>query len=887
MAPDMISFDRTRRWLCAGALGLLICTSFGARAEVALAGLDLVPPAAIDITFSRAILDRRTGERALTATVHNLAAGPFLAGSLLLTVEGLLPATVAVGNAAGISTEGTPYYVIQPGYFELGESVDIRLLFADAGRSALDYALNLYHLPPEPQTPIANAGKDRNVIAGGSAMLDGGASYDPDGDPITFSWTVMSRPAGSAASLSDPTSATPEFTLDQAGDYALSLTVNNGIADSPPDTAIITATPHLSPPNADAGPDVPRPLGVAVTLDGHGSDDPNYLPLSYLWSVISVPAESVVADDDLSAPTAPVTTFIPDRLGTYRLLLQVDNGHLGDIDTVEIVVTEMAANEAPYADAGPVQSVAMDEIVMLDGTFSADADVGPESLSYRWAIVSRPAGSAVETYGLTGASTASASFMPDVAGAYIARLEVTDGVASDADHTYVHAGGCENGPDVLASYERVNANGYGDPDNSFSWSATKFKGDLFFGTNRQFTCVEAATLQFFFPDEHFYPDGSPDPAVTCPDDELDLDLRAEIMRFSKVTQTWQRAFQSPNDLPVSGAIDKFAARDIGFRGMTVFEEPDGTEALYVAGVTSRMYLPDLPQPRILRSTDGINFEPLPLPDLEPLLPLDEDDILVGFRSILGFNGRLFVVATSGLRGDGWLLVSDDPTFGHFELVLLPRAATRAYQLVEFNDQLYVGIGSEDEGYEVWRTAAVGDPASFAFTPVVRNGAGRGDHIRSVVAMHPFKGRLYIGANGFHAFPVSAEMIRINPDDSFDIVAGRPRWYEGKYMRPISGFRDGMNNVFNVHFWRMQEHNGILYVGTNDASWRLRTIPWLDPFILFGYGFDLFKTEDGVKWEVVTQNGFGEPFAFGVRTFISDETGLHLARVEPEGVGALV
>ena len=536
----------------------------------------------------------------------------------------------------------------------------------------------------------------------------------------------------------------------------------------------------------------------------------------------------------------------------------------------------MAANEAPYADAGPVQSVAMDEIVMLDGTFSADADVGPESLSYRWAIVSRPAGSAVETYGLTGASTASASFMPDVAGAYIARLEVTDGVASDADHTYVHAGGCENGPDVLASYERVNANGYGDPDNSFSWSATKFKGDLFFGTNRQFTCVEAATLQFFFPDEHFYPDGSPDPAVTCPDDELDLDLRAEIMRFSKVTQTWQRAFQSPNDLPVSGAIDKFAARDIGFRGMTVFEEPDGTEALYVAGVTSRMYLPDLPQPRILRSTDGINFEPLPLPDLEPLLPLDEDDILVGFRSILGFNGRLFVVATSGLRGDGWLLVSDDPTFGHFELVLLPRAATRAYQLVEFNDQLYVGIGSEDEGYEVWRTAAVGDPASFSFTPVVRNGAGRGDHIRSVVAMHPFKGRLYIGANGFHAFPVSAEMIRINPDDSFDIVAGRPRWYEGKYMRPISGFRDGMNNVFNVHFWRMQEHNGILYVGTNDASWRLRTIPWLDPFIRFGYGFDLFKTEDGVKWEVVTQNGFGEPFAFGVRTFISDETGLHLA-----------
>jgi hypothetical protein len=45
--------------------------------------------------------------------------------------------------------------------------------------------------------------------------LDGSESFDPDGDPITYSWQQVSGPA---VELDDHTSATPSFTMPANGD---------------------------------------------------------------------------------------------------------------------------------------------------------------------------------------------------------------------------------------------------------------------------------------------------------------------------------------------------------------------------------------------------------------------------------------------------------------------------------------------------------------------------------------------------------------------------------------------------------------------------------------------------------------------------------------------
>jgi hypothetical protein len=81
-------------------------------------------------------------------------------------------------------------------------------------------------------TPVANAGSAQSVVAGSVVTLDGSRSTDADRDSLTFAWTLTSKPAGSSASLSGATSASPSFTADVAGTYTASLVVNDGKASS-------------------------------------------------------------------------------------------------------------------------------------------------------------------------------------------------------------------------------------------------------------------------------------------------------------------------------------------------------------------------------------------------------------------------------------------------------------------------------------------------------------------------------------------------------------------------------------------------------------------------------------------------------------------------------
>ncbi len=90
------------------------------------------------------------------------------------------------------------------------------------------------------RAPVASAGADLAVSANLPVQLDGSQSSDPDGDPITYSWT-LTPPAGSAAALDEPTSETPSFTPDVAGQYTVALVVNDGKDDSAADGATITA----------------------------------------------------------------------------------------------------------------------------------------------------------------------------------------------------------------------------------------------------------------------------------------------------------------------------------------------------------------------------------------------------------------------------------------------------------------------------------------------------------------------------------------------------------------------------------------------------------------------------------------------------------------------
>lgn len=94
---------------------------------------------------------------------------------------------------------------------------------------------------PPPTAPVANAGEDRIVMPGSAVSLSGSASYDLNGDSLTYLWEVTYRPPGSTVEIADNTLASFAFTPDVAGSYFISLIVNDGVFDSSPDTVSVTA----------------------------------------------------------------------------------------------------------------------------------------------------------------------------------------------------------------------------------------------------------------------------------------------------------------------------------------------------------------------------------------------------------------------------------------------------------------------------------------------------------------------------------------------------------------------------------------------------------------------------------------------------------------------
>jgi hypothetical protein len=126
------------------------------------------------------------------------------------------------------------------------------------------------------QAPVANAGADQSdVVVGSPIQLDGSASSDPEGTPLTFNWIITQAPGGSTAALVNPTTATPTFTPDVAGSYTIQLEVSDGEATAT-DTVTITTASAEPPPGPD-GQALYTGAGCVTchAADGSGGIGPN------------------------------------------------------------------------------------------------------------------------------------------------------------------------------------------------------------------------------------------------------------------------------------------------------------------------------------------------------------------------------------------------------------------------------------------------------------------------------------------------------------------------------------------------------------------------------------------------------------------------------------
>jgi PKD domain len=94
------------------------------------------------------------------------------------------------------------------------------------------------------QPPIASAIGPQQVLANTLVWLDGGASADPEGAAVTYSWRLQTPP-GSNARLGSSSGTKVAYVTDVIGTYIATLVVNDGEVSSAPVTTVLTAVEEI------------------------------------------------------------------------------------------------------------------------------------------------------------------------------------------------------------------------------------------------------------------------------------------------------------------------------------------------------------------------------------------------------------------------------------------------------------------------------------------------------------------------------------------------------------------------------------------------------------------------------------------------------------------
>ena len=172
--------------------------------------------------------------------------------------------------------------------------------------------------------PVANAGQDQAVRACSIARLDGSASFDPEGAPLSYSWRLIDTPPGS------------EFAVEASDGATYPLTPFVGLT-SRFHSAELGAIEAVDPIQLGS---VLLYDGVAYDIVGKATDANGFfvqVPDLFIPYPLAGRPFKILRQRGLSAPTEVQTSFFPDVPGFYKFDLTVYDGSLYSQPSVVIV----------------------------------------------------------------------------------------------------------------------------------------------------------------------------------------------------------------------------------------------------------------------------------------------------------------------------------------------------------------------------------------------------------------------------------------------------------------------------------------------------------------------------------------------------------------------
>ena len=307
-------------------------------------------------------------------------------------------------------------------------------------------------------------------VPAGYTVLGGGPDVGTY-DGTTGEWLIGSIPAGGSARFSFG------GTVNVTGPYDLTTAITGSSAPDPNpadnmDSAMVTPNRNadlsielLSAPSGTVAVGATKTLWVRVVNNGPSITSnvtanfqapPGYTVISgpFFGVTFTAPGTYDAATGEWMIGPMPRSTVVDltfgavvNASGSLALTASITGSDAPDPDLTNNVATAPPANRPPVANAGGHQDVGTRSTVLLDGTPSSDADGDP--LSFQWSFYSRPANS---TAVLSGADTATPSFIADAPGTYTVQLTVMDSHgASSPTATVTVAGSVLDFPPVITS----------------------------------------------------------------------------------------------------------------------------------------------------------------------------------------------------------------------------------------------------------------------------------------------------------------------------------------------------------------------------------------------------------------------------------------------------
>jgi FG-GAP repeat/Bacterial Ig domain len=201
-----------------------------------------------------------------------------------------------LNNANKASSSFTP---------DLAGAYELSLSVSD-GQNTLSDSVIVMAKAKDPlnQAPTAIAGADQSVIVEETVKLNG-AGTDPEGDALSYNWSLIEKPADSLAVI-PPNTQGASFVADKVGTYSLALDVSDAQATTR-DTLTVTALPEGNVP----------PQLSAVAAQQTLIDE----PIEITFNLTDETPESVIIEASSSDQTLiPDANIVISGTGTNRSL---------------------------------------------------------------------------------------------------------------------------------------------------------------------------------------------------------------------------------------------------------------------------------------------------------------------------------------------------------------------------------------------------------------------------------------------------------------------------------------------------------------------------------------------------------------------------------------